>query len=129
MIGKQRFIAMWVLAAVIMLSFGMCEVVKAQKLESNIKSMCAEKWGSNYRMQKHCIDGQWKALDVYIKTYHHHLADCKNCETGTPMSEIAEETKIVLMCLNKWSDEQDRQNWRMVNHCCKGQFEAYNSIK
>jgi hypothetical protein len=80
-----------------------------------IKKNCAEKWETDYRMQKYCQKKQYEAADKI-----NSLA--KKYPDGT------EESNIIYRCGEKWR-WGDTFNFTMVLYCSKKQIEAYHQVK
>lgn len=81
----------------------------------HIESQCAEKWDTNYRMVKHCMDSHEEAVQAVGALWESY-------------DEGAEERVIIDRCFAKWTDDQSRPNWRMVGHCSERQIEAYQEL-
>lgn len=87
------------------------EKERIDKTKYAIKLFCADKWLSDYRMQKYCIDNQNKAF--------------KNMQRKNK-SSIA--NSILSRCMEKWHKYDYLYDWTMVEYCKKNQIEAFRSI-
>lgn len=84
-------------------------------VQEQIKAHCKDKWGSDYRMQKYCIDRQSESARWIGSFLEKH-------------KESSEERNIANRCFSKWK-EGDRFDFRMVKYCTDRQIEAYRQIQ
>lgn len=83
-----------------------------------VKANCAKKWGSNYKMQKHCIERQVKgAREISALTDKY-----KN-------KRNSEEVLIIGKCGEKWEGDLGGWNYPMLVHCSKQQIKAYHNLR
>lgn len=84
--------------------------------EEKLRSLCKDKWSTDYEMQKYCIDNQIEAVRGVKMIWDQY-------------DEGAEERAIINRCMNKWTDNNDRPDWEMVEYCTNNQIEAYEAVQ
>lgn len=87
----------------------------AGDLESDVKSMCAEQWGSDYSMQQFCRDKQFKAAGK--------LNDLMKANQGNQVFD-----GILSDCYRNWLDAKGRADYGMIVFCTEKQINAYRSL-
>lgn len=86
-------------------------ISNAGETEDDIKSFCKKEWGSDYEMQKYCIEKihkGWRKISELVDRY----------------GKGSEEYSIIGRCWNKWYPQLD-----MVEYCASKQISAYQSLK
>lgn len=81
-----------------------------------IKTNCKAEWGSNYRMQKYCIDQQTSALQKLQTLLQRY-------------GEGTEEFRIIGRCLAEWKGKAVGYNYRMAHYCSEQQLSAYRETQ
>ena len=88
-----------------------------------IKTFCADKWGTDYRMQRYCIDKETVAYREVVDWIVANT-DLRDGIASTPLDHIA------IGCLSKWALPNDAGcQWTMVRYCINTQVEAYEALQ
>lgn len=97
------------------------DVVK--QIKEGIKMFCREQWGTDYRMQKYCIEKQHEGIQ-------------KRNSLHNSASNINEEVfrEIDSKCIAQWfKDKKEGEyiivDWRMVAYCDNKQWEAWKALQ
>ena len=104
------------------------EMSRGKKVDSyveeqvtKVKQRCADKWDSNYRMQKYCRKRQVEGF-TWVNTFIiKHKLGTKPYPTKTV------PFKVMTRCWAKWTDRYG-QDWPMVAYCVKRDMAAYRSL-
>ena len=80
----------------------------------NIKSLYAEKWPTDFSMQKYCLD---ESRGAYVRAQAFDVMATK------------ENTTIWATCAQRWSDGQDRVDWSMMAYCIDEQATALEALR
>lgn len=84
---------------------------------TEIKAFCANKWPTDFRMQKFCRDRQFESAIQVSKILQRLQKD-------------SVEDQIMLRCLGKWTEVDGLGfDYRMVNFCWQSQYEAYQALQ
>jgi hypothetical protein len=86
-----------------------------RQADAEIQDLCAEEWPTDFAMQDHCYE---LSVEARNEAQAHDLM-------GGPPELMA----IWGNCAAEWSDEKDRVNWQMMNHCMKQQLAAFERIQ
>ena len=83
------------------------------KEHAQIRALCTDEWGNNFRMRNHCYESHrdaWQELNRLIVA-----------RRGNETSD-----DVLLSCMQQWrkSNSEHGFNWRMVNHCYNQQMSA-----
>ncbi len=100
---------LFLLVAMIVNAFGETVMI------NTVKTNCAAKWPDDYKMQKHCREEQFDALDSIAQYSEQYPSD-------------TEESKILNRCLGKWGTTPGKEDYKMAMHCTKEQLEAYQEL-
>jgi len=111
----KYFKLMPALLFVFLLTCGAFDALGETSLERNVKENCAAKWSEDYKMQKHCREKQFNALD----SMRVHL---------NKFPEGTEENNILNRCMGKWGITPGEEDYNMVMYCTKKQLEAYQEL-
>lgn len=82
--------------------------------KSEIKAFCADKWPSDFVMQKHCI-----------------AESVKDRDEAQHLDVMANKNNMIIWgtCLGRWKDDAGRTDWTMANHCIQEQLKALAEIQ
>ncbi|RUW24953.1 hypothetical protein [Mesorhizobium sp. M1E.F.Ca.ET.041.01.1.1] len=80
---------------------------------TDIKAFCADQWGDDYVMRKHCI-GQQRASMLKA--------------TSFDTTASARNMRIFIHCGEQWADGKGRTDWFMMSHCIDEQVAAAESL-
>jgi len=83
-------------------------------VNQNIRSLCMNKWGTDYKMVNYCIDKQ--------ETAYNDLSERRAVNAGSSVYE-----EILGSCMSKWSDN-GLFDFAMVDYCASNQVKAYNNL-
>lgn len=91
---------------------------------NDIKTYCANEWGTDYSMQKYCINKERNAF-VEVMEYlekHKEKIITQNETVFNPYAQIADK------CTSEWT-QGDFIQWSMVNYCINKQTSAYEELQ
>ena len=92
------------------------EKQKRERMLTEIKYFCADKWKEDYTMVKYCRDKQNKSFERMMKRRETR----KELEIGgSPYG------RILINCMKKWQVSAYSYDWTMVEYCNKNQTDAY----
>jgi len=83
-------------------------------VNQNIRALCMNKWGTDYKMVNYCIDKQ--------ETAYNDLSERHSVNAGSSVYE-----EILGSCMSKWRDN-GLFDFAMVDYCASNQVKAYNSL-
>ncbi len=82
---------------------------------SKARTSCTNKWPTDFRMQKYCLDKQKTSIQELAELFDQY-------------SQGTVERDIVIRCRDKWAAEPGTEDYKMVLYCTNQQMEAYQAL-
>jgi hypothetical protein len=97
----------------------------------DIKAFCADKWPSDFRMQKYCGEQQTEGRQqVFSFMQEHGFTENGRYSPDKLLAALRANEPFGVIggnCLGKWQTDLGF-DWRMVRYCMDQQTEAYRAL-